>query len=46
LTTSELVAQDGTPALLKRIDLVEINKIDGYLDQLKKRIKRGGDKDE
>jgi hypothetical protein len=46
LTTSELVAQDGTPALLKRIDLVEINKIDGYLDQLKKRIKRGRDKDE
>jgi hypothetical protein len=46
LTTSELVAQDGTPALLKRIDLVEINKIDVYLDQLKKRIKRGRDKNE
>jgi hypothetical protein len=25
---------------------VEINNIDGYLDQLRKRIKRGRDKDE
>jgi hypothetical protein len=46
LTTGELVAQDGTPALLKRIDLVEINNIDSYLDQLRRRIKRGGDKNE
>jgi hypothetical protein len=38
LSASELVTQEGTPALLKRIDLVEINKIDGYFEQLSKRI--------
>ncbi|MGH9844417.1 MAG: toll/interleukin-1 receptor domain-containing protein [Blastocatellia bacterium] len=41
LTASDLVAQDGTPALIKRIDLVEINKLDGYFDQLKGRVERG-----
>lgn len=38
LTASDLVAQDGTPALFKRIDLVEINKLDGYFDQLRGRV--------
>jgi TIR domain-containing protein len=40
LTPSELVTQDGTPALLKRIDLVELNNIDGYFDQLKRRVQQ------
>ncbi len=40
LTASELVTQDGTPALLKRIDLVEINKVDNYFDQLRRRVER------
>jgi hypothetical protein len=40
LTAKELVGQDGTPALLKRIDLVELNRIDPYFDQLKGRIGR------
>jgi len=44
LSASELVTQDGTPALLKRIDLVELNRVDGYLDQLKSRIERGREK--
>lgn len=38
LSASELVTQEGTPALLKRIDLVELNKIDGYFEQLRRRI--------
>jgi hypothetical protein len=40
LTANELVTQEGTPALLKRIDLVDINRIDTYFDQLKARIER------
>jgi TIR domain len=40
LTPNELVGQEGTPALLKRIDLVELNRIDLYFDQLKGRIGR------
>ena len=40
LTANELVTSEGTPALLKRIDLVEINRIDSYFEQLKKRIER------
>jgi hypothetical protein len=38
LTPSELVTQEGTPALLKRIDLVELNQIDGYFEQLRRRV--------
>lgn len=38
LTASDLVAQQGTPALLKRIDLVELNRIDSYFEQLRGRI--------
>ena len=40
LNASELVAAEGTPALLKRIDLVELNRIDTYFAQLKSRVKR------
>jgi hypothetical protein len=38
LTASDLVKQDGTPALLKRIDLLDLNRIDAYFAQLQKRI--------
>jgi hypothetical protein len=38
LSPNELVTQEGTPALLKRIDLVELNNIDTYFEQLKRRI--------
>jgi TIR domain len=38
LSPSELVTQDGTPALLKRIDLVQLNKVDAYLDQVRGRV--------
>lgn len=40
LSASELVTQEGTPALLKRIDLVEINKIHSYFEQLRQRVAR------
>lgn len=40
LSANELVTQEGTPALLKRIDLVEINNIDSYFEQLSSRISR------
>jgi hypothetical protein len=46
LNPSELVAQDGTPALLKRIDLVELNNIEMYFEQLKRRITNVGDRDD
>jgi hypothetical protein len=40
LSANELVRQDGTPALLKRIDLLDLNRVDGYFDQLKPRIEK------
>jgi hypothetical protein len=46
LGPSELVAQDGTPALLKRIDLVELNNIGMYFEQLQRRITNVGDRDD
>jgi len=46
LSPSELVAQDGTPALLKRIDLVELNNIGLYFEQLQRRISNVGDRDD
>jgi hypothetical protein len=46
LSANELVTQDGTPAVLKRIDLVELNHVDDYLDQLKLRIEKGKEKHE
>lgn len=45
LTPNELVTQEGTPALLKRIDLVELNNIDSYFEQLKRRVTRTGGSD-
>lgn len=44
LSPSELVTQEGTPALLKRIDLLELNNIDTYFEQLKRRITNAGGK--
>jgi hypothetical protein len=46
LSPSELVAQDGTPALLKRIDLVELNNIGLYFAQLQRHIPNVGDRDD
>jgi hypothetical protein len=46
LSPSELVAQDGTLALLKRIDLVELNNIGMYFEQLQRRITNVGDRDD
>jgi len=46
LSGSELVTQDGTPALLKRIDLVDLNRVEGYFGQLKLRIERWNAKHE
>ncbi|ETR65325.1 MAG: hypothetical protein OMM_14427 [Candidatus Magnetoglobus multicellularis str. Araruama] len=44
LSPNDLVTQEGTPALLKRIDLVELNNIDKYFEQLKRRIDETGGK--
>lgn len=44
LSPGELVTQEGTPALLKRIDLLELNNIDTYFEQLKRRITNAGGK--
>lgn len=38
LGVKELMTDEGTPALLKRITLVEINKLDEYFDQLAVRV--------
>lgn len=38
LTAKEISTDERIPAFLKRIDLVEINQLDGYFDQLKKRV--------
>ena len=38
ISANELVTQEGTPALLKRIDLVRLNDVDVYLKQLKIRV--------
>lgn len=38
LTAKDLSATDGIPALLKKIDLVNINDIDSYFQQLKRRV--------
>ncbi|MFM9068279.1 MAG: toll/interleukin-1 receptor domain-containing protein [Planctomycetota bacterium] len=42
LTTKEISTDERIPALLKRIDIVEINDLDGYFQQLKKRISTAG----
>ena len=46
LNPTELVTQEGTPALLKRIDLLVLNNIDAYFEQLKRRIADVGDHDD
>ncbi|MCK6620582.1 MAG: toll/interleukin-1 receptor domain-containing protein [Calditrichaceae bacterium] len=38
LTVNQLVSQEGTPTLLKRIDLVDINTLEVYFQQLQNRI--------
>lgn len=40
LGVKELMTEEGTPALLKRITLVEINKLDEYFDQLAARVEK------
>lgn len=40
LGVKELMTDEGTPALLKRITLVEINKLDEYFDQLAVRVEK------
>lgn len=40
LGVKELMTDEGTPALLKRITLVEINKLDEYFDQLAARVEK------
>jgi hypothetical protein len=46
LSPGELVTQEGTPALLKRIDLVELNHLETYFEQLQRRITNAGDHDD
>jgi hypothetical protein len=41
MTTGELAARDGTPAFLKGIHLRDINELDEYLDELRRRIDHG-----
>jgi hypothetical protein len=38
LKVADLTAEEGTPALLKRIDLVVLNEVDRYFSQLKSRL--------
>ncbi|MCB2262919.1 MAG: toll/interleukin-1 receptor domain-containing protein [Candidatus Thiosymbion ectosymbiont of Robbea hypermnestra] len=38
LTPEDISTDKRIPALLKRIELVEINRLDGYFEQLKKRV--------
>jgi hypothetical protein len=40
LTANELTSQEGTPAFVKGINLVDINKIEGYFQQLKGRVEK------
>ena len=40
LGVKELMTDEGTPALLKRITLVEINRLDEYFDQLAARVEK------
>ncbi len=40
LTRSELIERDGAPALLKGIKLRDLNDLDGYLVELRRRIRK------
>jgi hypothetical protein len=42
LTAKELTTREGIPALLKRIDLVDINRVDLYFAQVAARVKGAG----
>jgi len=44
LTKENLFETDGIPALLKKLDLVDINDIDSYFEQLQKRVVRKDEK--
>ena len=41
ITAAELQARPGIPVLLKKRDLLELNAIDVYLEQLRTRIEQG-----
>ena len=41
MTTGELAARDGTPAFLNRIHLRDINDLDEYLQELRRRLHDG-----
>lgn len=43
VTAKELSSDERIPVLLKRTDLVELNKIDSYFDQLRKRSTKQGE---
>ena len=38
MTTSDLAAHDGAPAFLRGIHLRDINELDKYLDELRRRV--------
>ncbi len=40
ISVKDLVTDEGTPAMLKRITLVEINKLDEYFRQLSGRVEK------
>jgi hypothetical protein len=40
ISVKDLVTDEGTPAMLKRITLVEINKLDEYFRQLSGRVQK------
>jgi hypothetical protein len=39
ITAKEIASDERIPILLKRIDLLDINRIDSYFDQLRARLK-------
>jgi len=41
MTTSDLAAHDGAPAFLKGIQLRDINELDTYLEELRRRVEDG-----
>lgn len=44
ITPAELQSRSGIPVLLKKRDLLVLNDIDTYLDQLKERVRQHKDK--
>lgn len=41
MTTSELAAREDTPAFLKGVHMCDIDALEGYLDELQRRIEHG-----